>query len=417
MGSIDMLQTFTISNEVISVDVSRELGKLIQAQVAKMRRSFEVGAKVSEETLKGLSEIVKMTGLNVEFISTPGQHPDAWMMTFQYWGHQGTTWSKWIPPQSTTSKDGLKYVTKVDLKNVKVSGPMVDELKFKSNCGEAFFWPSNGYTDEEITGIILHEIGHAFNLFITLSDYIWLNYMLADGIDVLLGNKRNEFKLDVLDHTWMEKNIPKEQREEYANKRTPENARKAILSTYKNAPRHYLYDNPGSAHMREEQMADMFATRLGYGRPLVKALDRMYKQYGMSTDHRGTFLGNILRIVALLVFLPFTLIWIMAVSGTNDFDFAGRYDNSVERVNKVRMDLVNQLKTIKDRTLAPIIQKDIEAIDEMLKDYHKGQTVCDYLDWLSSPQLRKETKLKAHEENLEYLLNNNLFVDAFRFQN
>jgi len=411
-----MLQQFTVSNEVISVDVSRELGKLIQAQVAKMRSSYELAGQVSTESLKGLSDIVKMTGLNVEFISTPGPHPDAWMMTFQYWGHQGTTWSKYIPTERISSKDGLKYVTKVDLKNLKATGPMVDELKFKSNCSEAFFMGANGYTDEEITGIILHECGHAFNLFVTLSDYIYLNYMLSDGIDVVLGNKRNEYNLEVLDHTWLVKNIPEDQRETFTNSPTPDKARRAILSTYKKAPRHYLFDNPSSAHKREEQMADMFATRLGYGRAVATGLHRMYKAYGMETDMRASWWGNLLRMAAAILFLPFTILWLMTVSGDNDFNFAGRYDNPKERVMKIRLDLINQLKTVKDRSLVSPIQADIDALDELLKEYHVGKDLYDYMAELASPRLRREKKLITHEENLEALLNNSLFVEAFRFK-
>jgi hypothetical protein len=411
-----MLQQFTVSNEVISVDVSRDLGKLVQGQVAKMRKSYEISGTVSEDTLKGLSDIVKMTGLNVEFISTPGDHPDAWMMTFQYWGHQGTTWSKYIPTEKITSKDGLKYVTKVDLKNLTAKGPMVDELKFKSNCSQAFFVPANGYTDEEITGIILHECGHAFNLFVTLGDYIFLNYALTDGIDVALGNKRNEYNLEVLDHTWLEKNIPADQREEFVNSPSPDKVRRAILSTYKKAPRHYLFDNPTSAHKREEQMADLFATRLGYGRHVATGLHRMYKAYGFETDQRPTFLGNLLRMAAALVFLPFTILWLLTVSGDNDWNFAGRYDDPKERVLKIRMDLINQLKTIKDRTLISPIQADIDILDELLKEYHTGRNLYDYMAELASPKLRREKRLLTHEENLEALLNNSLFVEAHRFK-
>lgn len=411
-----MLQNYIVSNEVISVDVSRELGKLIQAQVAKMRASYELSGVVSVDTLKGLSEIVKMTGLNVEFFSFPGIYPDAWMMTFEYIGHQGTTWSKFIKPESISSKEGLKYVTKVDLKGPKVSGPMADELKFRSNCGEAFFVAANGYTDEEITGIILHEIGHAFNLFITLGDYIYLNYMLSDGIDILLGNKRNEFNLEVLDHTWVEKNIDPALREEFANKRTPDQARRAIISCWKKAPRHYLFANNASAHRREEQMADMFANRLGYGRALATGLHRMYKSFGMDLDMRASFLGNLLRMAVALVFLPFTIMWLLTVSGTSDWDYGDRYDDPKERVMKVRLELITQLKTIKDRSMASTIQADIDVLDEILKEYHKGKDLYDYLAELASPKLRRERKLIVHEENLEALLNNSLFVEAHRYK-
>lgn len=411
-----MLQTFTISNEVISVDVSRELGKLVQAQVAKMRSSYELTGVVSTESLKGLGDIVKMTGLNVEFISTTGPHPDAWMMTFQYWGHQGTTWSKYFPSESMTSKDGLKYVTKVDLKKLKATGPMVDELKFKSNCATAFFVPANGYTDEEITGIILHEIGHAFNLFVTLGDYIYLNYALTDGIDIVMGNKRNEYNLEIVDHTWLLKNIPAEQREEFANSPAPDKIRRAIISTYKKSPRHQLFDNPGSAHKREEQMADLFASRLGYGRHVATGLHRMYKSFGMSTDTRASWYGNLLRMAFAVLFLPITIIWLMTVSGTNDLNFGGRYDEPKERVQKLRMDLITQLKAIKDRSLVSGIQADIDALDELLKEYHTGRNLYDYMAELASPVLRREQRLITHEENLESLLNNTLFVEAHRYK-
>lgn len=409
-----MLQHFTISNEVISVDVSRELGKLIQAQIAEMRKSCKDTGIISPGTLKTLGDIVGMTGINVTFVTT--EYVDAWMFSPTYYGHGGTAWSDNNYKVVVASKDGIQRSAKVDIAKLKVSGDLVGEIKFTSCIGSGFFKPEYGFTDEEITAIILHEIGHAFNIFITLSDYIYLNYMLSDGVDVLLGNKRNTYNLEVLDHTWIEKNIAKDLREEYVNNRTPGNARRAILSTWKKAPRHYLFANNATAHMREEQMADMFATRLGYGRPLASGLHRMFKQFGYEFDQRPSLVGNIVRLAIALAFFPFTLIWMLAVSGTNELQFGDRYDNPKERLNKIRLDLINQLKSIKDRSVIASIQSDIDALDVLLKEYHNGRTLFDSLADFASPVLRRESRLKTHEENLESLLNNDVFVAASRYK-
>lgn len=408
-----MLQQFTISNEVISVDVSRELGKLIQAQVAEMRKSCKETGIINAGALKKLGEIVGMTGINITFETSP--YIDAWMFSPSYPGHQGTAWTSGNYRIVVSSKDGLRRVAKVDLVKLQVTGSLVDEIKFTSCIGSGFFEEGVGFTDEEITAAILHEIGHAFNIFVTLSDYIWLNYMLSDGVDVLMGNKRNEYNLEVLDHTWVEKNIAKELREDYVNKRTPAQARRAILSTYKKAPRHYLFANNGSAHKREEQMADLFATRLGYGRPLVTALHRMNKLFGYDPDQRTTIAGGLVRMALSIALLPFVLLWLMVCSGTNDLAFSDRYDNPKERHTKIRLDLINQLKTIKNRRLIADITSDIDAVDLIIKEYHNDTTMFDAMAEFASPILRREKRLIKHEENLETLLNNDLFVAANRY--
>lgn len=407
-----MLRQVTISNEVISIDVSRELGKLIEAQIAKMRKCFEDTKLVSDALLKELSDIVFTTGLRVEFVSSP--YMDAWMFSPTFWGHHGTAWNSWGISINISSKDGIKNVGKVDLQKLTVSGKLTDDMKFKACIGNGFF--TAGFTDAEITAILLHEIGHGFNTFVTLGDYIYLNYMLSDGIDILLGNKRNELKLEILDHTWVVNNLDKDEREAFINSPSPASARRAILSVWKKAPRHYLFANPVSAHKREEQMADMFTSRLGYGRALVMGLDRMHKQFGYAIDERPSWWGDLLRISAMIVFIPITLMYVMTVSGTNSMKFADRYDKPKDRLNKIRMDLITQLKNIKNKSLLPIIQEDIDVIDEILKEYHTASNAFDKLAELASPNLRKERRLLEHEENLESLLNNDLFVTAQRFK-
>jgi hypothetical protein len=404
----------TISNEVISIDVTREFGKLIEAQVEKIRRSWTDYRVIDPDMLRELSDIVKHTGLNVKFISTPGV--DAWMMTWNYAGHQGTGFSQYWRADMTP-KVGLKEVAKVDLKNLTVSGPMVDRVKFTCNIGQAFYNEAQGWTTKEVTGILLHECGHAFNVFTTLGDYIYLNYMLADGIDVVLGNKRNEFQLEVLDATWLAKNIPVDQRDQFANHRSPDVVKRAILSAWKKAPRHYLFDNPATALKREEQMADMFATRLGYGKALASGLHRLYKTFGAELDNSSSWLGLIAKLMLAVTFIPFTVLWLVFSTGASEMNGMDLYDNPQERINKIRKDLIFQLKHISDNSLKDGIAEDIKAVEDILAEYNLNRTFFDKLQQFFTPSLRREQALMKHEENLEDLMNNPLFVDAYRYKN
>lgn len=408
-----MLQHFNISNEVVSVDVSRELGKLIEVQVGRMRKAYESTSTLPASELARLSDIVFMTGLRVEYRSIDGL--TAAMLMPSFIGHQGTAWTAGKGKMLLVSKDGINAAAKIDLVKLQISGEILKDLPFTSYIGTSWFDATPGFTDAEITAVILHELGHGFNTIATLSDYIWLNYMLTDGIDVLLGNKRNVYKLEVLDQTWVEKNIAKEMREDFVNKRSPAQARRAIMATWKKAPRHYLFENNGASQKRDEQMADMFTTRLGYGRALAVALNRSDKYHGLVTDQRTTVAGGIGRVALAILGLPLILVWMLVVSGTSDMNLEGKYDNPRERNMKIRMDLINQLKSIKDRSLVSAIQQDIDTMDVLIKEYHNDTTLFDALYDFASPVGRKEKRLLVHEENLEHLFNNDLFVTANRY--
>ncbi|MCY1447168.1 hypothetical protein D9M71_637730 [compost metagenome] len=105
----------------------------------------------------------------------------------------------------------------------------------------------------------------------------------------------------------------------------------------------------------------------------------------------------------------------MMVGKTTELDYSARYDVPFDRINRLRTELIVQLKSIKDTSLHAGIMRDIEIIDDILKQYNKDRTLMDFMADLSSPVRRREKDQLRHEQNLETLLNNDLFVAAKRF--
>lgn len=415
-----------VSLEALAIDVKRDFAGALLAGVKKLRDSYESNKQTSKEDRENIENIInlgtgggkKEAGMRVRLNIWETHAPDAAIATMRWDGHQGTRPAvDGVYTTTVMSKDGLEYLVDVDVKALTVTGKLCDEYVFDIYCSLGFVDRTYGFTDEEVTAILTHEVGHGFDVFITMGDYIALNYFLQDGIDVLLGTKQNKQQLKILDATWMAKNIPDPKaREAWANSRTPDTARRAILSAFKDIPRYHLYQNEQTAWRREEQMADLFTSRLGLGRPLATGLHKMHKICGYDINKSSSWLANFFKIILMTGFLPFTIAIIAGQMEASAWDMADRYDDPQERLLKIRRDLVNQLKNIKDTKLKPGIDQDLKVIDEMLKEYDQNRTLFEELVHFFKPSIRRQTQYTQYEHDLEELFHNDLFVQAYRIK-
>lgn len=415
-----------VSLEALAIDVKRDFGSALLAGVKKLRDAYETTKQTTKEDRENIQNIIKLgtgggrkdAGINIVLNIWETPAPDAAIATMRWDGHQGTRPA--IDGEYATtvmSKDGLDYLVDVDVKELSVKGKLCEEFIFQVYCSLGFVDRSAGWTDEEVTAILAHEVGHGFDVFITMGDYIALNYFLQDGVDVLMGNKQNRTQLKILDATWMAKNIPDPKiREQWANSRTPDIARRAILSAFKDLPRYHLYQNEQTAWRREEQMADLFVTRLGMGRALATGLHRMHKYFGYDINKSSGWLGNLLKILVMMTFLPITVLLIATQQEASAWDMGDRYDDPQERLVKIRRDLVNQLKNIKDTKLKPSIDADLRVIDGMLKEYDQSRTLFEELVYFFKPGVRRQAQYTEFEHNIEELFHNDLFVQAYRIK-
>lgn len=416
-----MFDNNVIALEMLAANVKNSIGTDIEAWIQACRDIKSKGGVSHEAVTQNLIQLIRdKVGIKVEI----GIVPDDLNVNLGMWsdilffGHSGTNYYK-NPELKVffTSQTGLRLVTEIDLKTAKVKGGMANHLIFKIMISTGVLYDVLGFKVQETAAMFLHEVGHAFDTFMNLGEYVYLNYFLTEGIEVLQGKKPNKYKLELLDDTWLKKNLPEDQIDSFTNDRSEDNIRRAIMTTYKKAPRHHLVNSDLASKRRDEQMADNFVARLGYGRDLVVALVKMDKYYSNYTDRLySSWMGQTVKLMLMVAFAPITAFMIAFNDPLDDRNQDTRYDPPLQRLMKIRRDLIQQLKIVKSVANGKTIVDDIDAIEVMLKEYGKDSDVFDMALKFFRPNLRKQRQGLNTEQDLELLINNDLFVNAFKLK-
>lgn len=271
------------------------------------------------------------------------------------------------------------------------------------------------FTPRQTTAMILHEIGHAFFQLATLGEYVLLDYCLTDGMEVILNKKPNRYRLDILDDGYLQKHVSDETKVTLREAPTEKNYRRALLEVYGRTPRLHLMSQ-WAGLKRDEQLADMFASRAGFSKDLAEAVYRLHspglKRYFIPRDRFRTV--QLLRTALFgTVLLPLTVMMLFAKVTFSEEDTD--YDNPTQRIAKIRRDLIAQLQdTSLTKGQKKTIDADIKAIDAMLVTMNEHATVYEMIQSFVTPSLRRERQRLHHEEQLQALLHNDLYVWANR---
>lgn len=413
-----------ISLEMLAIGAKTPLVKLVETYVKDTRALWPDYPSNKPPTIyeqmtvlgdKFVKAIRQVFGANMLIELYPETTPFAAIHSAIWFnGHSGSRYYndkslKIVSDDSVTLKQPLE----IDLKNVTLKGKLVDVLVFKLLLSESMLFDTSFFNDSELTATFLHEFGHVFNTFMTLGDYIWLNYYLTDGIEILLGKKQNKLKIEIFNQKWLDENIPPAIHEQFTNDRSEENAKKVIFSAMKSAPRHHLTNNHLLATRREEQLADMFATRLGYGKYLVSANYKHDRYYGDPQLTERKWYAETAKIMLGLVLLPVAVIGMLMYDPLIHDGLSVRYDDPMTRNIKVRRDLVAQLKNPGPLDRDDIVA-DIDAIDAIIKEYSNNSSIFDGIINFFRPSIRKQRQNTKAEDDIESLMNNDLFIQAHK---
>ncbi|ARV77254.1 virion structural protein [Pseudomonas phage Noxifer] len=436
----------TVSLELLNVKAKRRLGIRIEAVVEKWIERREFGSFYTSEQLLELQKIVKdEMGVNVEFVINNSPYINACVGVVSIPGHSGSTYrgpgTKPVTMIGASLPQQLRTI-KIDLDKGKITGSMTDDFKNRMTLYAGLITDNDvRSTAGEITSVILHELGHVWNQYFALGDYVWLNYYLQEGVDVVMGKKPNIYKLEILTEAGLEKYGDKDALAAVKAAPTAKNVRRAILMAFQKAPRHHLISTDVDvSRLREEQLADIFASRMGYARESISFQVKIGKKFGNrymvgSTAFVFSEISKVLLNMGALAgfggavaagaaigayaIAPIAIIAIamrlVALSMGYDSD-SKIYDNDMERCAKFRLDLVAQLKVLgTDPLVREQLLEDIKMSDELTAIYRKNTTLYEAMQLVLQPESRRNRHQRAREEDIERLLNNDLFVAAAKF--
>jgi hypothetical protein len=224
------------------------------------------------------------------------------------------------------------------------------------------FFVTYSLTAEEVVAVILHEIGHAFT---------WYEYSnrLA-STNQLLSNLQHDTESNVTDlktRTYIFKDVGRildlSDKEVNELSNTLDNtilgARlfKLYVKEIKSLRDHVKYDETSS-----EMLADNYAVRQGYAKPLVMALDKFYKYLPEKNNFAllailtaefmidfiiipALIIANLIMTPALGIFLAiYFTIYFFATGNINFRDMT--YDMLRDRYNRIRIAQIGYLKNM-----------------------------------------------------------------------
>lgn len=290
----------------------------------------------------------------------------------------------------------------------------------------------------EATAVFLHEIGHLFDA-CAYSDRLDTNNQIMMNLAEHIGTKKRETDLTYV-YTEIKKVYPKVSEEEI-DKLCSDNRMVAGYHWYKYVlianglqgisqneakPGDHTYDNTSF-----EAMADNFATRFGYGKELISALDKLGKSHGDINKSLGwitlhqfmvaTYYAAII-ILGLMCFFsaPISVLGLLSLFVIFSVTYSGAehnksytYDDLKVRYIRIRHQLVEYLKNIN----LPIeevegILASIEFADANIKETYEYRTIIEVVAnfIFSSSQNARDTK--DEQRLIEDLAHNNFFVKA-----
>lgn len=424
---------FKIGLETIE-DQNTDFGNKIEAIIANIKDAGnnkpELVTELEELIFKrlGLSVTVKTKNAGFGAIEIFPINEHNILLDDMFKGHDYFTNMK----KTVKIKTGDKGY--IDLKNAKVSGIF---SKFKHTMYIDIYANLTKYmlTPGEVTGIILHELGHAFTWYEYSDRLESTNQVLQNIVTELLSNKKDknvEYIYRELKGTF---NASDKDIDDIVH-----NENKTIVGTklFMLVVNNVKSQMPIAKYneVSSEQLADQFATRFGYGRELIEALYKVHTLYSAElNDFNRTFsyLYELSAIYAMAAFMYAAIYTIFTVGvaaslfpaflaaimfflfkyvyGENTKDMT--YDDVLNRYKRVRQDIINRLKDVEleKEDLKNFITS-ITGIDNLIKEVkpYVG-LIGPFMNFIFSSNRNAKSDIEI-QQMLEGLTNNDLFLKS-----
>lgn len=313
---------------------------------------------------------------------------------------------------------GISDAVKINLNNATITGlpkeyTQVVVFNFADGINKI------GMNARELMGILLHEIGHVYNYFISLTAGYYNSLLITDTIKKeYLGRGTSPRDVILLVADKMSLKIPNKEN-------------KNSLELIMNIVTEVVKTSTNSARVEAEFTSDVFAARFGYGPDLMSGLGKLGKRYGVNSE--TSFVGIGLIMMGLSIFLLFIplirnseplllsllnmglmgLLMIMTSYKAKYNGGMGEYDNDPERLNRLRQQTIN---TLKSTNLNNDDIRSIIAQVDFITDTLKVKSMKNGMFEKVMLKFSKEKRAIAVNYLVEELLNSNLNLSSARIK-
>ena len=285
-------------------------------------------------------------------------------------------------------------------------------------------------TPGQITGCLLHEIGHGFKACYFADRCDRTNQVLAT-----LARENNGEEKPKLDYVYTELKKINPQIEKQEVDRLVNGGKvigsiawvKIIVGTVRNLTVNDTYNDTSF-----EAEADSFASRFGYGREIVEALDILAKGSAERSNAAYAFflLNELLVVVAFFLAIglvatagvigplfSMTVVLMASIFGSRADVKDMTYDELKDRYKRMRNDMILQLKD-KDlpRDYVKSTVNDIAVIDESINNTRKVRGIFTTIAWLLSAGSRAASRSISDQQIYETLAANDLYLESAKLQ-
>lgn len=291
-------------------------------------------------------------------------------------------------------------------------------------------------SSSEITGIMLHELGHGFHA-CEYSDRMESSNLIIQDVCKRIATEKEKVKSDYVyqEISKIDKTVTEKEIDNLVNgsriiagytwyKVVVEATRQAGKSQMTQSK----YDETAF-----EQVADNFATRFGYGRELIAGLEKITDHGGVEKSSMSGKINTLLEMtvsvmivaaiissagagfIAAPVFYSLILGLILYGSGENVRDYT--YDELKIRYKRIRNEFINMLKQANlSKAETQMLVDNISFADSMINSTFQHESVYRKISNFLLPYNRSAKNSIQEQQFLEEMIHNDLFLKSAQLQ-
>lgn len=425
--------------EMIHVQ-SSEFGHRLNAEISKLSNKITSGKISTQADVSSSEEIKKIQTIvfdtmGMKIALTTNSYLAA---ILPYYSNKHHVFLSDFFKGNVSLKDQDKALDKalgksgyVDVKNVRLGG-IFSEYTHRVFMNFMNLIKNHKCTSPEITGILLHELGHGFHA-CEYSDRMESSNLIIKDVATRIATSKEKVKSEYVyqEISKIDKTITEKEIDNLVNgprivagytwyKVVVESTRQANKSQMY----HRKYDQTSF-----EMVADNFATRFGYGRDLISGLEKITDQIGLEKSEKAGMISNLVEIAVVSILLAsvigsagagfiaapviYSLLLglVFYANGENVRDYT--YDELKIRYKRIRNEFINMLK---QANLSKVeTQNLIDCIvfaDKMIDSTIQHEGVYRKISNLLLPGNSAAKNSIKEQQFLEEMINNNLFLKS-----